>query len=113
MLTRRDVRGRKSHFVVDLINICDLRVSVDRSVDKCVLLSVVLLMCPSIHSVRPLIYQSIGIPSVNFSIDRRLRVFIDRPIGKCVLMSDFLLMCTSVHFVRLLTNRSIDQSIDQ
>ena len=55
MLTRRDVRSRKCHFIVVLINICDLRVSVDISVGKCVLLSAVILMCPSIHFVRSFI----------------------------------------------------------
>ena len=52
----RDVRGHKSHFVVVLINICVLRVSVDISVGKYVLLSAVLLRCPSIYFVRTLIY---------------------------------------------------------
>ena len=65
MLTSCDVRGFKIHFVVVSINVCDLRVSVDRSVGKFVLLSAVLLMCPSIQFVCPLIDRSIGIPSVN------------------------------------------------
>ena len=59
MLTRRDVRSRKCHFIVVLINICDLHVSVDISVGKCVLISAVLLMCPSVHFVRPLVDQYI------------------------------------------------------
>ena len=62
MLMRRDARGRNSHvFVVVSINQCILCVSVDRSVGKCVLLSAVLMMCPSVHFVHPLIYQSIDI----------------------------------------------------
>ena len=59
MLIRQDVRGRKSHLLVASINICVLRVSVDISVRKCVLLSAVLPMCPSVHFVPLLIYQSI------------------------------------------------------
>ena len=59
MLTRRDIRGHKSHFVVVSINQCVLRVFVDRSVGKYVLMSYVLLMCPSVHFVRPLIDRSI------------------------------------------------------
>ena len=59
MLTRRDVRGRKIHFVVVSINKCALRVSVDRSVGKCILLSVFLLMCPSVSFVYMLINRSI------------------------------------------------------
>ena len=53
MLMSRDVRGCKSHFVVVSINICDLCISVDRSVGKFVLLISVLLMCPSVHFVCP------------------------------------------------------------
>ena len=59
MLRRRDVRGHKSHFVVVLINQCVLGFSVDKSVGKCLLMSALLLMCPSVHFVCPLIYQSI------------------------------------------------------
>ena len=65
MLTIHDVMGHKSHFVVVSINICDLRISVDRLVGKCILLSAVLLMCPYIHLFLPFIDQSIGGPSVD------------------------------------------------
>ena len=64
MFTRCDVRGRKSHFVVVSINICDLHVSFDRPVGKFLLLFALLLMCPYIHFVRPLTDWSIGVPSV-------------------------------------------------
>ena len=64
ILTRCDVSWRKGHFVVVLINICELRVSDDRSVGNCVRLSDDLLVCPSVHFVCPLIYRSIGGPSV-------------------------------------------------
>ena len=90
MLKRRDVTGCKSHFVVVLINICDLRVSIDISVGKCVLLPDVLLMRPCIHFVRPLIDQSIGGPSVYLCLsigvsDSRL---IDQSINAyCCLLS--------------------------
>ena len=59
MLTRRDIRGRKSHFVFVSIYQCVLCVSVDISVGKFVLLSEVLLMCLSVHFIRPLIDRSI------------------------------------------------------
>ena len=55
MLTRGDVRGRNSHVVVISINQCVLRISVDISFGKFVLMSDVLLMCPSVRLVRPLI----------------------------------------------------------
>ena len=62
MLTICDIMGCKSHFVVLLINICDLCVSIDISVGKYVLLSDFLLIFPSVHSVRLFkngsIYQS-------------------------------------------------------
>ena len=54
-MPRRDVRGRKSHSFVVSINQRVLCVSIDRSVGKCVLLSDVLLMCPSVHFFCPLI----------------------------------------------------------
>ena len=67
MLMRRDVRGRKSHFVVLLIYICVTSVPlVDISVGKCVLLYDVLLMFPSIYFFRLLIDRSIGVLSVDF-----------------------------------------------
>ena len=65
MLKINDVRGRNSHFVIVSINIRDLRVSLDISVVKCVLLSAVRMMCPSIHFVLPLIDRSIGGPSID------------------------------------------------
>ena len=65
MFMIRDVRVFKSHFAVVLINICVLRVSVDISVGKCVLLSAVLLMCPSIYFFRTLIDRLTELPSVN------------------------------------------------
>ena len=65
MLSGREIRGRKSRFVVLFINICVLCVFVDRSVGKRVLLSDVLLMGSTIHFVRLLIDPSIGVPSVN------------------------------------------------
>ena len=90
MLTGRYVRGLKSHFVVVSINICVLCVFVDRSIGKYVLMSAILLICTSIHIVRPLINRCIGIPSVNFC--PLIGVFesplIDR-FGRCVLLSFF------------------------
>ena len=64
----RDVRGCKIHFVVVSINICVLRVSVDISVRKCVLISAVLLMCPSIYFVRTVIDRSVEVSSVNLCL---------------------------------------------
>ena len=64
MLTRRDARGCKSHTVIVSIIQYFLRVSVDISVGKYVLLYAVLLIFPSVHFVhlvRPLIYRSIDI----------------------------------------------------
>ena len=68
MLTICDIMGCKSHFVVLLINICDLCVSIDISVGKYVLLSDVLLMCHSIHLVRLLIDTSIGGPYIDLCL---------------------------------------------
>ena len=68
MLTGVDVKGRKIHSVVVSISICVIRVSVDISVDKSVLLSDVLMMCPPTHFVRLLIDQSIGGPSIDFCL---------------------------------------------
>ena len=58
-LTRREIRGHNSHFIVVSINQCVLHVSVDISVGKGVLMSAILLMCTSVHSFCPLIYWSI------------------------------------------------------
>ena len=114
MLTGRDVRGRKSHFVVVSINICVLRVSVHRLVWKCVLMSDVLLMCPSIHFVLLLIDLSIRVPSVNLcsSIGVSESPLIDR-LGNayyCLLSYWFFLHLfrPSVDkLIHLLTNRRI------
>ena len=89
-MTRSDVTGRKSYFVVVSINVCVLRVYVDRSVGKFVLLSAVLLVCTSIHSVRPLIDRSIGGPSVDLclSIGVSKSLLIDRSVNAyCCLIS--------------------------
>ena len=104
MLTGHDIRGYKRHFVVVSINIHVLRVSVDRSVGKCVLLYAVLLMCPSIHF--PSVDRSIHWGPVRrfLSVDRSLRVSVDRSVGKCVPLSALLIMCTSFHFVLPLIN---------
>ena len=59
MVTRRAVRGRKSHVIVVSINQCILHVSIDRSVGKYAMLSAGLLMCPSVHFFCPLTDRSI------------------------------------------------------